>query len=328
MRVMVTGAGGFLGRRLVRRLLAAGQLRGRRIEALILLDQQLDGFAEDPRLRHLAGSITDPALLRRGLADGVDVIFHLVSIAGGAAEENYALGRQVNLLASLQLLELLRNAQRPPVLVYASSVAVYGADLPLRMDEQQPTRPALSYGAHKVMIEQQLGDLARRGEVDSRALRLPGIVARPGDGAGLRSAFMSELLQRFAAGQRYTCPVSPQATAWWMSAACCVDNLLHAAEFELHADAPCRVWQLPVLHLSIAAVVDALAQVFGEERRSLIDYQPDPALEALFGRFPPMRTPLARQRGFQHDGTARALVRQALDLTQRVRGSRALTATA
>ena len=328
MRVMVTGAAGFLGRQLVQRLLAFGHLRGRRIEALILLDQRLDGFPEDPRLRHLTGSITDPALLRRGLADGVDVVFHLVSIAGGAAEENYALGRQVNLLASLQLLELLRNAQRPPVLVYASSVAVYGGDLPLRMDEHQRPRPALSYGAHKLMIEQQLGDLARRGEVDGRALRLPGIVARPGDGAGLRSAFMSDLLQRFAAGQSYTCPVSSRATAWWMSAACCVDNLLHAAEFDLPVDAPCRVWQLPVLQLSIAAVVDALAEVFGEERRALLAYQPAAALAALFGRLPPLRTPLARVRGFRHDGTARALVRNALDLTHRVRPARALATPA
>lgn len=328
MRVMVTGAAGFLGRQLVQRLLTVGQLRGRRIDALILLDQRLDGFPADPRLRFLGGSITDPALLRRGLADGVDVVFHLVSIAGGAAEENYGLGRDVNLLASLQLLDLLRNAQRPPVLVYASSVAVYGGDLPARMDEHYRPRPALSYGAHKLMIEQQLSDLGRRGELDGRAVRLPGIVARPGDGEGLRSAFMSVLLQRFAAGEPYVCPVSAEATSWWMSAACCVDNLLHAAAFQMAAGDPSRVWQLPVLHLSIGAVVDALAEVFGEERRALIRYEPDAPLEALFGRFPPLRTPIARERGFRHDGTARALVRHALDLTQRPRTVRAAAATA
>ncbi|MDR0278637.1 MAG: NAD-dependent epimerase/dehydratase family protein [Paucimonas sp.] len=322
MRVMVTGAAGFLGRLLVQRLLAAGELRGRRIDTLLLLDQRLDGFPQDPRLRYLSGSITDPALLRRGLADGIDVVFHLVSIAGGAAEDNYALGREVNLLASLHLLELLRNARQPPVLVYASSVAVYGGELPARMDEQQRPRPALSYAAHKLMIEQQLSDLTRRGELDGRALRLPGIVARPGDGSGLRSAFMSELLQRFAAGEAYLCPVSPAATAWWMSAACCVDNLLLGAGLDLGADDPSRVWQLPVLHLSIAEVVDALAEVFGDERRALVAYQPDAGLEALFGRFPPLRTPIARERGFRHDGTARTLVRRALNLDLRPRTSR------
>lgn len=323
MRVMVTGAAGFLGRLLVKRLLELGQLRGRTIDTLVLLDQHLDGFAEDRRLRRLSGSITEPALLRRGLADGIDVVFHLVSIAGGAAEQNYRLGQQVNLLASLELLDQLRNKAKPPVLVYASSIAVYGGGLPARMDEQYPPRPALSYGAHKLMIEQQLSDLARRGEVDGRALRLPGIVARPVEANGLRSAFMSELLQRFAACEPYVCPVSPEASAWWMSATCCVDNLIQAAELELDPCEQQRVWQLPVLQLTVAAVMDALAETFGEERRQLIRFEPDADLEALFGRFPPLRTPQAKALGFRHDGSALALVRHALNLTQRPRRLRA-----
>lgn len=323
MRVMVVGAAGFLGRVMVKRLLERGQLRGRSIDTVVLLDQHLDDGFQDRRLRRLSGSITEPALLRRGLADGIDVVFHLASVAGGAAEQNYRLGQQVNLLASLELLDQLRNKAKPPVLVYASSVAVYGGGLPARMDEQYPPRPALSYGAHKWMIEQQLNDLVRRGEVDGRALRLPGIVARPVETNGLRSAFMSELLQRFAAGEPYTCPVSPQASAWWMSAACCVDNLIHAAELELDPRVHQRVWQPPVLHLSVAAVVDALAEAFGEERLSLIRYEPDADLEALFGRFPPLRTPQAKALGFRHDGSALALVRHALNLTQRPRRLRA-----
>ncbi|ATP50259.1 epimerase [Pseudomonas putida] len=321
MRVMITGAAGFLGRLLVQRLLHKGQLRGQPLEALVLLDQQLEGFPSDPRLRLLAGSIAEPTLLRRALADGVDVVFHLVSVPGGAAEEHYALGRQVNLLATLELLDQLRNAARPPVLVYASSVAVYGAQLPARMDEQWMPRPALSYGAHKVMVETQLNDLARRGEVDGRALRLPGIVARPREPNGLRSAFMSDLMHALAAGENYCCPVSPKATAWWMSARCCVDNLLHAAE--LQNPGPQRVWQLPVLHLAMDQVVEALAEAFGDDRRALVSYQPNADLEALFGRYPPLRTPQSRALGFHHDGSAQTLVRNALSLSQRPRHARA-----
>ncbi|GHS81620.1 hypothetical protein PAGU2196_24540 [Pseudomonas sp. PAGU 2196] len=321
MRVMITGAAGFLGRLLVQRLLDKGQLRGQPLEALVLLDQQLEGFPSDPRLRLLAGSIAEPTLLRRALADGVDVVFHLVSVPGGAAEEHYALGRQVNLLATLELLDQLRNAARSPVLVYASSVAVYGAQLPARMDEQWMPRPALSYGAHKVMVETQLNDLARRGEVDGRALRLPGIVARPREPNGLRSAFMSDLMHALAAGENYCCPVSPKATAWWMSARCCVDNLLHAAE--LQNPGPQRVWQLPVLHLAMDQVVEALAEAFGDDRRALVSYQPNADLEALFGRYPPLRTPQSRALGFHHDGSAQTLVRNALSLSQRPRHARA-----
>lgn len=312
MRVLITGANGFLGRGLVQRLLADGVLQGRSIEALLLLDQALTGFAEDRRLRRHIGSVTDAALLRRVLADGIDVVFHLVSIPGGAAEANYELGYQVNLQASLELLHQLRNARRPPRLVYASSVAVYGADLPVRMDEAYPAAPQLSYGVHKLMVEAQLADLARRGEVDGIALRLPGIVARPRQPNGLKSAFMSDLLHAVAAGEPYVCPVSAQATAWWMSARCCVDNLLQAAE--LTGELATRVVQLPVLQLSIEQVLDALAACFGEQHRALVSFAPEPALEALFGRYPPLRTPQARAMGFHHDGSAAALLRSALDL--------------
>ena len=310
MRVMVSGANGFVGRELVARLLKQGEIRERKIEALLLLDQNLDDLPEDSRIRRHCGSITDPALLRRVMADGIDVVFHLVSIPGGAAEKNYELGYQVNLQASLELLHQLRNHDRPPVLVYASSVAVYGGELPTRMDETQATHPQLSYAAHKRMIEIAIEDLARRGEVDGRILRLPGIVARPREPNGLKSAFMSDLLHAFAGGDSYVCPVSPEATAWWMSARCCVENLLIAAELSnLGED---RLWQLPVLQLSIAQVLEALAVRFGKANGEKIEFKPDPQLESLFGCLPPLRTPRARAKGFRHDGSAAALLRNAL----------------
>ncbi|CAH0650176.1 MULTISPECIES: NAD-dependent epimerase/dehydratase family protein [Pseudomonas] len=310
MRVMISGANGFVGRQLVERLLQQGQLRGQKIEAILAVDQTTDGLLDDSRLRRHEGSITNPALLRRVLADGIDVVFHLVSIPGGAAEANYDLGYQVNLQASLELLQQLRNRQRPPVLVYASSVAVYGGDLPARMDESQPAHPQLSYAAHKRMVEIGIEDLVRRGELDGRVVRLPGIVARPKQPNGLKSAFMSDLLHAYAAGEAYECPVSPQATCWWMSASCCVDNLIRAAE--LSESQGNRVWQLPVLQLSISEILEALASRFGAENSKNIRFNPDPQLEALFGSLPPLRTTRAREFGFRNDRSASQLIRNAL----------------
>lgn len=326
MRIMVTGANGFVGRALVNRLLDVGELCGQPISALLLLDSDLQGFSADSRLRRHVGSITDASLLRRVLADGIDVVFHLAGIAGGAAEDQYDLGYQVNLLASLELLEQLRTLASVPVLVYASSVAVYGENLPTRMDESAPLRPQLSYAAHKVMLEAAIKDLARRGELDGRAVRLPGIVARPCEPNGLLSAFMSDLLRAFAKGEAYVCPVSAPATAWWMSVRCCVDNLLHAAELDRAALAGETAWQLPLLHLSISQVLDALSKVYGQERRELITFAPDARLESLFASQPPMKTPQARALGFRHDGSAAALIRNSLDVLPISR--RAVTAKA
>ncbi|WP_416425096.1 NAD-dependent epimerase/dehydratase family protein [Pseudomonas sp. App30] len=314
MRVLITGANGFVGRLLAHQLLANEAICGHAIGKLLLLDARLEGFSTDPRLRLHEGSITDAAFVRRVLADGVDVVFHLASVPGGAAEQDYDLGYQVNLMASLELLDQLRHQPRPAVLVYASSIAVYGANLPARMDEQAATQPELSYGAHKLMVETALCDLSRRGEVDGRALRLPGIVARPRQANGLRSAFMSDLLHAYAAGEAYICPVEPHATAWWMSARCCVNNLIQAADMPGLAANTERVWQLPVLHLSIAQVVDALASRFGEAGRAAISYQPDARLQALFAAMPPLKSPHARAAGFTHDGNASALIRNALNL--------------
>ena len=196
--------------------------------------------------------------------------------------------------------------------MFASSVAVYGALGTEAVHEDQPARPSLSYGAHKLIAEIELADLSRRGSLDAVSLRLPGIVARPPTETGHGSAFMSLVMHKIAAGQPYVCPVGPRATAWWMSLRCCVDNLLHAATMST-ADAPAsRVWQLPVLHLSMREVLDALTWRYGPQRRELISFAPNDRIEALFGRMSPLHTPAALAAGFRHDEDADQLIVAAL----------------
>lgn len=310
MRILVTGANGFVGRVLVRRLLAHG-LQGRSVEELVASDLLLAGPSEDSRVRTVQGSIADDGVLAKALERPVDIVFHLASVPGGAAEKDPLLGRHVNLDATMQLVELLRAQQASPRVVFASTVAVYGDPLPPLVDDQTPARPVMTYGAHKLAAEILLADASRRGWLSACSLRLPGVVARPGDGAGLVSAFMSRVFWKLRAGEPIVLPVESGGTAWWISVGACVDNLLHAATLESGAMDARRVVQMPALHLSMQEVVASLARLYGADRHSLVRYEPQEFVQRLFASYPPLRTPAAEALGFRHDGSVDSLVRRA-----------------
>ncbi|WP_157264069.1 NAD-dependent epimerase/dehydratase family protein [Azohydromonas aeria] len=309
--VVVTGAEGFVGRALVQRLLAQG-LAGQPLSRLTLLDLGFAGPHADSRVVQLPGSIADAAVRREAYAVPVDAVFHLASIPGGAAEKDYALGRSINLDATLGLLEDLRGQPVPPRFVFASTVAVYGEKLPAVVDEATLPAPGLTYGAHKLAGEYLVADASRLGWVQGCSLRLPGVVARPGEGTGMLSAFMSLLFWRLAAGHPLTVPVSRDGVAWWISVGRCVDNLLHAATVDPARFTARRSYQMPVLRLTVGEVVDALAARFGADRQALVTYAPDPFIERLFANYPPLATPQALELGLQHDGSVDDLVVRAL----------------
>lgn len=314
MNVLVTGGNGFVGRELVRRLLAAGEILPGQgpLTRLTVADMSGDGLPDDPRLHVVCGSIADPAVLDAALDAPPQLVFHLASIPGGAAERNYELGLKVNLHATLELFERLRAQGNGPRVVFTSTIAVYGSPLPELVDDASPMKPGLSYGAHKLVGEILLEDYSRRGWLDGRTLRLPGIVARPPEPSGLLSAFMSDVFWKLAVGEPFTCPVSAEAVAWWMSVGCCAENLLHAARLAPEQVHKRRDYTLPVLRLSMAELVEGLVQRFGEDRRALVHYQPDEGLEAAFGRLPPLDASAAEAIGFRHDGSIEALIGNAM----------------
>ena len=318
MNLLITGANGFIGRALTSRLLSSAVPLPEGLGAvgrLTLMDLGFEG-PEMPRVRRLSGSIADPALLARAFDTPVDVVFHLASVPGGSAELNYELGRQVNLDATIKLLEAARaqatGGAKPPVFVFASSIAVLGAPLPAEVNDATPPQPQLTYGAQKLIGEILLGDFSRRGWADGRSIRLPGIIARPPQRSGLLSAFMSDLIRELAAGRSYVCPISAGSTTWLMSVHCIVDNLLHAAALSTAACSDTRVWTLPALRTSMAELVEAVAEVHGHDALERVSYTSNPALEANFGSYPPLLTPAADAVGFRHDGDLPTLVRRAL----------------
>jgi nucleoside-diphosphate-sugar epimerase len=313
MNVVITGANGFVGKALAARLLARGSaFSDIPLTSLTLVDIGFDAVPQDSRVRIIRGSIGEPGVLREACDQPADCVFHLASIPGGAAEANYELGLQINLKATLDMLELLRRQDTPARFVFSSSIAVYGAPLPAVVDDTTPMRPALSYGAHKLIDEILIKDYSRRGWLDGRILRLPGVVARPPAPSGLLSAYMSDIFWRLADGKPFVCPVSAGAVSWWMSVKCCVDNLLHAAALDPMQAAARRDFTLPVLRLTMAELIDGLVQEFGEDRRALVSYEPDAGLEAGFGRYPPLDASAADAAGFRHDGSVKALIRNAM----------------
>lgn len=303
MTALITGAAGFVGRRLAERLVAAG-------ENPVLVDNHRIDDGPLAGAQWVVGDIADGALMDRALAAGVDVIFHLAAVPGGAAEADPAASKRVNLEATLALAERAAALAAPPRFVYSSSIAVLGQPQGPVSDET-PCAPLITYGAHKQMVEIALRDGSRRAALSCASIRLPGVVARPPGGAGLKSAFMSELFHALSDGAPCTVPVSPAATVWIVSAECAVDALLQAAEPATIHHLAGRPVTIPVLHCSIGDLVDEIARHTGASS-ALVTYEPDELTERVFGRQPSLETPLALAAGFNPAETLPDLVASVL----------------
>lgn len=309
MKVTITGASGFIGQKLARRLLAsnalvAGDGSRRPVEQLTLLDTVAPpaDLADDARTRVLTGDITDEALLKDALPAGTDSVFHLAAVVSAGAEQDFDLGMAVNLAATMRILELLRAEEGCPKMVFASSCAAFGGDMPHVIEDMTAPTPQTSYGTQKAIGELLVSDYSRKGFVDGRALRFPTVVVRPGKPNKAASTFASSIIREPLQGQRATCPVAGDARMWIASPRSIIENCVHAHNLPAAAWGPSRTVSLPGFSITVAGMAKALEAVAGKRVVERIDWLPDPFIERIVRGWPAeFNTKKATALGFAHD---------------------------
>jgi len=291
MKVLITGGAGFLGRCLARELLARGSLKDtsgkpQAVTELVLLDVVRANDFGDSRVRTEVGDIAERGVLERVIDERTSAIFHLAAIVSGQAEADFDLGMRINLDASRLLLEICRERGHKPRVLFTSSVAVYGGDLPNVVHDDTALNPQSSYGAQKAIAELLLSDYTRRGFVDGRVVRLPTISVRPGKPNAAASSFASGIIREPLNGETAVCPVEGATRLWLLSPRKAIENLIAALELDTALLGTGRALNLPGISVSVDEMVAALREVAGEQAVRRIVWERDARVEKIVGSWP------------------------------------------
>src|SRR3954470_8558976 len=279
MRVLVIGAAGMLGGKLVERLVRDGCLGSERISQLMLVDRVVAEPPGDPGfvVERAVADLAEPGAAGAIVAGRPDVIFHLAAVVSGEAEDDLEKGYRVNLDATRMLLDAIRGrGQRyRPRVVYSSSIAVFGPPLPDVIGDDHCATPATSYGTQKAMIELLLSDHSRRAFVDGIAIRLPTICVRPGKPNLAASGVFSSIIREPLNGQDAVLPVSPNVQHWFASPRAAIGFLVHAATLDSASVGDRRFLTMPGVSATVAEEIEALRRIAGDATARLIRETPD-----------------------------------------------------
>ncbi len=320
MHVLILGAAGMIGRKLAERLARDAKLGGSNVDRLTLADvvepaapPSFSGACEC-----LAIDLSAPGAASGLVAGRPDLIYHLAAIVSGEAEADLEKGYRVNLDGTRALFDAVREegagaeGRAPgwrPRVVFSSSNAVFGGNLPDVIDDDYILTPQTSYGAQKAMGELLLADYSRRGILDGIGLRLPTICVRPGVPNRAASSFYSGIIREPLVGREAILPVPETQRHWFASPRSAVGFLLHAATIE-----PARLdgrpnLNMPGLSATVAEQIEALRTVAGDKAVALIRREPDPAVERIVSgwarAFDPAR---ARALGFTAEASFEEIV--------------------
>jgi len=281
VRILIIGGGGFIGSKLAAQLAYQGTLRGEEIAHI-------------------------------GLAD---IAIHLAAVVSGQAEADFVSGLRANFFGTLNIFESARASGRKPVIVYSSSVAAYGGEVPQPIEDWTNTNPQTSYGSQKVIGELLLNDYSRRGFFDGRGVRLPTVVVRPGKPNAAASSFFSSIIREPLQGEPAMCPVDPESTKGWLtSPRAVVENLVRSAELDGAELGQNRCFNLPGITLTVADMIASLERKGGQQALDLIDYEIEPKIEAIVSGWAVDFNPTkALALGMKADADFDSIVQQFID---------------
>ncbi len=292
MRVLITGGAGFLGSLLAKRLLTEGlALAGETkapVDSIVIVDIQppIAELARETRVTALIGEIAG-GLDRIG---PVDAIFHLAGVVSGAAELDFDLGMRTNLDGTRELLEWARRMSSPPIVVFTSSIAVFGSDPAVgpvgTVSDDTLPRPQSSYGIQKFIGEQLIADYTRKAFVRGRSVRLMTVAVRPGKPNAAASSFLSSIIREPLAGRRAICPVAADTPIALSSPSRTIDGIVLAAEASDEAWGSRTALNLPALTTTPRTMLAALDELTGRATSGLVDWEKQPAVAAIVESWP------------------------------------------
>ena len=316
MKVLIIGGAGMIGRKLAERLARDGAVAGKAISKLTLYDV-VPGTA--PAAAKMPVEIATGDLPAAGeadklIADRPDIIFHLAAIVSGEAEQDFDKGYRINMDGTRGLLEAVRKAGHRPRLVFASSIAVFGAPFPDAIGDEFFNTPLTSYGTQKTICELLISDYSRKGFVDGLSIRLPTICVRPGKPNKAASGFFSNIMREPLAGQEAVLPVSDGVMHWHASPRAAVGFMLHAAGIDLAKVGPRRAVTMPGLAVTVGEQIAALRKVAGDKVVARIRRQPDPFIETIVAGWPRNFAPeRALGLGFKADASFEDIIRHHIE---------------
>ena len=312
MHILITGAAGMIGRKLTARLVKDGQLNGKKIDRLTLIDvvapEKPAGFAGTVEL--CASDLSSPGAAAKAIAGKPDLIFHLAGVVSGEAETDFDKGYRVNLDGTRTLLEEIRAAGYKPKVLFTSSIAVYGAPFPASISDEFQLTPLTSYGTQKAISELLLADYNRRGILDGVGIRLPTICVRPGKPNKAASGFFSGIIREPLAGQEALLPVSESVRHTHASPRAAVGFLIHAAGLTREQLGPRINLAMPGVSCTVGEQIDALRRVAGDKVAARIRRAPDDLVQRIVsGWAERLDAKRARDLGFKAETSFDDIVR-------------------